>query len=175
MQVHAGGQPFLDDLAAFFDHFLRRGDAACVIGTAEVRDGLSTRLRARGWKIGGPDGLQRYLEVDAAEALRRFIRNGLPDTTVLAAIAQELEDYRRRVVERETSRLTIFGTMAGVLIAEGNAKGALVLERAWHALTRDLPFYTICGYDRSCFDHTAADFRPSVCAEHEVVSHASGV
>jgi DNA-binding NarL/FixJ family response regulator len=175
MQVHADITALLDDLATFFDLALRRGDATCVISSGEVRDGLSARLRSRGWTIDGPDGQRRYLAVDAAAALSRFMRNGLPDERVLAAIAAEMEDYRRAVVERETSRLTVYGDMAAQLTAEGNAKGALALENLWHTLTVHLPFYTLCGYDRPCFDRTAPDFRPSVCAEHEVVSHAAGV
>jgi DNA-binding NarL/FixJ family response regulator len=172
MQVHADLPPFLDDLATLFDGALRRGDATCVISTGEVRDGLRARLRTRGWEI---DGHPRYLAVEAAEALSRFMRDGLPDRSLLAAIAAEMEEYRRAVVERGTNRLTIYGTMSGQLIAEGNAKGALALESLWHTLTRELPFYTVCGYDQRCFDGSGPDFRPSVCAEHDVVSHASGV
>jgi CheY-like chemotaxis protein len=175
MQVHAGGETLLDDLAAFFDVALRRGDATCVISSAPVRDGLSARLRRRGWPVGGPDGHKRYLAIDAAHGLSRFMRSGLPDAGLLAAIAAELDDYRRAVVERETNRLTLFGNMSELLIAEGNTSGALALERLWHTLTANRPFYTICGYSRSTFDETAAELRPTLYARHEVVSHASGV
>jgi hypothetical protein len=125
--------------------------------------------------VGGPDGDPRYLAIDAAEALSRFMRNGLPDAAVLAAIAAELENYRRSVVERETSRLTIAGHMAALLMAEGNSVGAVALERLWHQLTRHLPFYTLCAYDQPSFDAVATDFRSHAYAAHEVVSHASGV
>jgi len=175
VQVHAGGESLLDDLAAFFDLALQRGDATCVISTAHVRDGLSARLRRRGWPIGGSDRHKRYLTIDAAAGLSRFMRNGLPDRNLLAAIAAGLEDYRRAGVERETNRLTIFGNMSELLVADGNTSGALALERLWHTLTADRPFYTICGFCRSAFEETAAELRPGLYAEHEVVSHASGV
>jgi hypothetical protein len=175
VQVHRNVHSFLEDLAAFFDLALRRGDATCVIATSEIRDGLSRHLRARGWRIGGADGDQRYLAIDAAEALGRFMRNGLPDATVLAPIAADLENFRRSTVERDTSRLTIFGHMSELLIAEGNPTAAVALESLWHRLTRDLPFYTLCAYDQSSFDGVAPDFRARVYAEHEVVGHARGV
>ena len=73
------------------------------------------------------------------------------------------------------SRLTIFGNMSELLIADGNTSGALALERLWHTLTANRPFYTVCGYCRSTFDETAAALRPSLYDEHEAVSHASGV
>jgi CheY-like chemotaxis protein len=175
LQVHGHLVRFLDDLAAFFDLALRRGDATCLIASGEVRDGLSARLRARGWKVGGPDGDPRYLAIDAAAAIDRFMRNGLPDATILAAIAAELENYRRSAVERETSRLTIVGHMAALLMAEGNPAAAVALESLWHGLTRNLPFYTLCAYGQPCFDTVASDFRSRAYAEHDVVSHASGV
>jgi DNA-binding NarL/FixJ family response regulator len=175
VQVRRNLHSFLEDVATLFDLALRRGDATCVIASGEVRDGLSVRLRARGWKIGGADADQRYVAIDAAEALGRFMRNGLPDAPVLAAIAADLENYRRSTVERETSRLTIFGHMSELLMAEGNPAAAVALESLWHRLTRHLPFYTLCAYDQSCFDGVAPDFRARVYAEHEVVGHASGV
>jgi len=175
MQVFSGIEPFLDDLAAFFDRSLQRGEATCVIGTPDVRDGLDSRLRRRGWPVGGPDGHNRYLAIDADEALARFMRNGLPDADLLAVAVAELEDYRRMVVESETSRLMIVGNMSEILVAAGNPDGALAVERLWHQLTCELPFYTICGYRLACFDGAVPEFRPGVCAEHEVVSHASGV
>ena len=79
MQVHGDVECFLDGLASFFNLALRRGDATCVIGTEEVREGLSRRLRAAGWDVGGPSGHKRYLSIDTADALSRFMRNGLPD------------------------------------------------------------------------------------------------
>jgi len=86
-----------DGLAAFFDLALRRGDATCVIATEDVRDGLGRRLRARGWDVGAPHTHERYLVIDAAEALNRFMRKGLPDADLLGEIAGELDQYRRCV------------------------------------------------------------------------------
>jgi DNA-binding NarL/FixJ family response regulator len=175
MQVHAGMELFLDEIAAVFDQALRRGDATCVITTGDIRDGLAVRLRARGWPIGAADGRNRYLAIDAAEGLSRFMRNGVPDAGLLAATAAELEDYRRTVVEGETNRLTIFGNMSEQLIADGNTQAALALESLWHQLTCELPFYTVCVYRQSCFEHAAPDVRLNVSAKHDVVSHASDV
>jgi len=171
MQVHAELSRFLDELAAVLDLALRRGDATCVISTADIRDSVGARLRARGWDVGGAEGERRYLPVDAAEALSRFMRNGLPDAGLLAPIAAEIDDYRRSV---GATRLTIFGNISEQLIAGGNFSGALAVERLWHTLTRHLPFCTVCGYDESSFDDTGVDFRPRVCAEHDIVSHAAG-
>jgi hypothetical protein len=82
MQLRGDSTSFLDGLAAFLDRALRRGDATCVIGPEDVREDLSRRLRQAGWDVGGSSGHHRYLVMDTADALSRFMRNGLPDPTV---------------------------------------------------------------------------------------------
>src|SRR5262245_42675273 len=89
MQVHHGVESFLDGAAAFFNVALRRGDATCLIGTERIRQGVADRLRRRGWNVGGSSGHKRCLIIDAADALPRFMRNGLPDRDRLAEIAAE--------------------------------------------------------------------------------------
>jgi CheY-like chemotaxis protein len=165
---------FLDGLATFFDTALRRGDATCITATDDVREGLRTRLQVRGWDVGGSPGHDRCLFVNAREALNRFMRNGLPDAELLAALVAELDDFRRGVANA-TSRLTIFGNMAVSLIASGNAAGAIALEKQWHALTHDGPYFTLCAYATSCFATSSADLWSRVCAEHGAVSQASDV
>ena len=174
MQLYKDLETFLDGVAAFFDTALRRGDATCVIATEELRDGLGGRLRARGWSIGGSSAHPRYLAVDARDALRGFMRDGLPDRAALEKMVNETDDYRRRVAG-EGSRATIFGNMAGVLSEEGNVEGAMALERLWNEVAGGRPFLTVCGYATSCFQDQTADFWSRVCAEHEMVSQTGDV
>jgi hypothetical protein len=175
MQVHGDVECFLDGLASFFNLALRRGDATCVIGTDEVREGLSRRLRAAGWDVGGPSGHKRYLSISTTDALSRFMRDGLPDAGVIADIALELDQYRRDVSESESSRLTIFGNMVVPLIAEGNSTAAIALESHWTRLTHALPFLTLCGYPASCFHACGPDVWSNTCHQHWAVSHTNDV
>lgn len=173
MQLRDDSKFFMDDVASFLDLALRRGDATCVITTAEIREGLDERLRARGWDIGGSSGHKRYVAVDAADALKRFMRDGLPDPKRLAEITAELDQYRRAAAEGATPRLTIFGTMAEMLIAEGNTRAAISLEGLWTMLTDDLPFVTLCGYATSCFHEGVPDLWPDTCNAHWALSQAT--
>jgi CheY-like chemotaxis protein len=172
MQLHDDPKIFLDGLAEFFDLALRRGDATCVIATADVRDGLAARLQRRGWDVGATAGHDRYLVIDASDALQRFMRNGLPDATRLAEVATELDHYRRTVCD-SSSRLTIFGNMVMSLSADGNGEAVIALENLWNTLTADLPFLTVCGYSTACLHHPAPDLYPRACAEHRVVTHTN--
>jgi CheY-like chemotaxis protein len=175
LQLHRNLEDFLDDLAVFFDLSLRRGDATCVIATEDVRDGLGRRLRAAGWDVGGPSGDTGCLMMDAADIVRRLLRNGMPDTAVIAEIGSELDQYRREAGEGPSSRLTLFGNVAGSLIADGNPAAAIAVERQWNALTRGLPIFTLCGYPTSCFNDRVAELWSSTCQEHSVVSHTRDV
>jgi len=175
MQVYGGVEPFLDGLAAFFDLSLRRGDATCVITSDPIRAGLSARLRARGWNTEGPSVHERYLVVDKAAALGRFMRNGLPDARVLNEMAAELEVYRASVTEGGNARLTVFGDMVVSLLAEGNASGAMALENLWNKATYDRPFFTLCGYPASCLRGGEPGLVDRACAEHWAVSHSGEV
>jgi CheY-like chemotaxis protein len=175
MQLHNGVESFLDGLAAFFDLALRRGDATCVIANSRIREGLGDRLRALGWDVGGSCGHKRYLVVDAADALNRFMRNGIPDGDRLAEIARELDQYRRAVCEGATSRLTIFGNMVMSLNADGNTEAMIALESLWNGLTHGLPFLTLCGYASSCFHDGVPNLWSDACTEHWVLSHAADV
>ena len=172
MQVHNGGESFLDGIASLFDLSLRRGDATCVVGTEWIREGVGDRLRSLGWDIGGPSGHKRYLALDAADALNQVMRNGEPDPDRLAEIARDLEQYRCAVTNRATSRLTVFGDMVTLLSAEGNSEGLLAVETLWTQLTDALPFLTLCGYTSSCFHEGMPDLWSNVCTEHWALSHA---
>jgi len=170
MQLHDAAEPLADHLAAFFDLALRQGDATCVIAPAEIREALAVRLHLRGWDVDAPSGHKRYLAIDAADALNRFMRNGLPDRDRLAEIAAELDQYRQ---DAAASRLIIFGNMAALLSAEGHHRAAIALENTWDRLTRELPFLTVCGYSTSCFHDGAADLYSQACAAHRAVGHSS--
>jgi CheY-like chemotaxis protein len=175
VQLYHDEEPYLDGLAMFVDRALQRGDATCIIETGPVREGLSERLSARRWDVGGPLGHPRYRWIDPAEALDRFLRNGMPDRDRLAEIVVELDQYRRAVAEGETPRLTVCGSFEGPLIAEGNTRAVIAVERLWDTLTRGLPIVTLCTYAASWFHDGVPGFWSDVCSMHTALSHASDV
>jgi CheY-like chemotaxis protein len=175
MQLYDGAEVFAEGVAGFFDLALRRGDATCLIADRLIRESVRDGLRARGWDVGGSSGHKRYREFDAADALNRFIRNGLPDPDRLAEVARELDEYRRAESAGATSRLTVCGNMVVSLIDDGNAPAAMVLENLWNELTGDLPFLTLCGYASSCFKNGIPGLWSGACTAHRAVSHAKDV
>jgi CheY-like chemotaxis protein len=173
MQTYGDVESFLDGLAVFFERALRRGDATCLIGTRPVREGVGARLRRRGFDVNGPTGHKRYLVIDAADALDRFMRNGLPDARCVAEIAVELDAYRRAAGEGPAPRLTVFGNTVVPLCEDGNPNAALALEHLWNTVTEGLPILTLCGWAASCFHDGVPNLRSDASTAHRALSHAS--
>jgi DNA-binding NarL/FixJ family response regulator len=175
MLVQGEPRTALDGIAALFETELGRGDATCVIATADLRDGLTSRLSARRLDVLAPPEQSRYLVIDAAEALNRSMHNGRPDRDRLAGIATELEQFRRTAGNGRASRVTIYGNLVELLNAGGQPHAAVALEHLWSTVTEDLPFVTLCGYATSCFHDCAADVWAGACAAHSVVSHTNDI
>jgi hypothetical protein len=173
MQLYRGLERFAEGLAAFCGDALRRGDALCVLATADVRQGLEHRLRAAGWDVGGPNAPGRYRVVDVDAMLSRLMRDGIPDLAVMTEIAAETDHFRRATSESAGGRLTFFGNAVVRLIADGHPEAAIAMERQWNTLTAGQPILTLCGYSVSCFHEQAPDLWSKACQEHWVVGHTS--
>ena len=173
MQIHDDMEGFLDGLAAFFDSL--SGAATPRASSAPKTFARASDRRLARWAGTSADlpGTSAICSIDTADALGRFMRNGVPDAGALRDIASELDQYRRDACEGASSRLVSFGNMSESLIADRNPAAAIALEGQWHRLTRDLPFFTVCGYHASCFHDSVPDVWSRACAEHWAVSHTS--
>jgi CheY-like chemotaxis protein len=172
-QFYVEDRSIVNETAGFLGTALKRGDVAVVVATEEIRSEVAQRLQSRGWDLAAIGEQGRYIAWDAADALARIMRNGLPDVDLLAELVDAVERSRLAFSDRPNSRVTIFGELSVLLCRSGNAEGAIQLERLWSRLTSALPFLTLCGYPVQCFQDTAhPDLFSNVCAEHWAVSHA---
>jgi MEDS: MEthanogen/methylotroph, DcmR Sensory domain len=135
------------------------GGVGLVVATPEHRRGLRDRLAGLG--LGAAVGQGRLVELDAVATLEQFMVAGSPDP----------EMFERTVgsLVREHAggaRLYGFGEMVDVLWADGNAPGALTLERLWTGLQDQLSFSLLCAYDT---DHLDAGDRALVASVHDQV------
>lgn len=115
------------------------GGTAVVIATPEHRSALLGRLAARGHLRWLDEG--RLVELDAAQTLDLFMRDGTPDAELFEETVGALV---RKLAQR--GPLHAFGEMVDLLWADGNVVGALELERIWGALQNDASFSLLCAY-----------------------------
>jgi DNA-binding NarL/FixJ family response regulator len=172
-QFYAEDHSIVSEAVGFIGTALKRGDVGVVVATEKIRSEISQRLLSRGWDLAAITQQGRYIAWDAADALARFMRNGLPDVDLLAELVDAVDRSRLASTDRANSRVTIFGQLSVLLCRSGNAEGAIQLERLWNRLTSSLPFLTLCGYPVQCFQDTAhPDLFSKISAEHWAVSHA---
>lgn len=107
------------------------------------------------------DGLLQLIE--AEWALSRFMIDGMPSPE---AFDSSVGSLVRKAAGSERP-VRAFGEMVALLWAEGNASGAVELERLWNGLQAQAPFSLFCGYPRSLVAASAsAESFGEVCELH---------
>jgi len=160
----------LDELSRFIGTALGAGESAVVIATKEHRDGLARRLKMWGLDTTWPATQGRYVAVDAAETLAKFMLDGWPDAARFAEVVGGLIERVRTVSSGEARRVAAFGEMVALLWIEGKADAAIRLEELWNDLARTHAFALRCAYPMSSFcrgEH--GDLLLTICAEHSAV------
>jgi signal transduction histidine kinase len=160
----------LDELSRFIGTALGAGEAALVIATKEHRDGLARKLKMWGLDTNWAVAQGRYVALDAAETLSKFMRDGWPDAARFAEVVGGLIEKVRAASGSEARRVAAFGEMVALLWMEGKADAAIRLEELWNDLARTHAFSLRCAYPMSSFcreEH--GDLLLKICAEHSAV------
>jgi hypothetical protein len=112
---------------------LRAGDAAVVIATSAHRRAFAAALARDGIDVLVAVGEGRLVVLDACELLERFMAGGRPDR-------QRFRDTITEILDRAslggTRQVRVYGEMAALLRARGDADAAIALEALWNDLAR---------------------------------------
>ncbi len=170
VQFYTEDAALLRTISRFLGTALGAGDAAVVIATKAHRDGLIHQLKSRGLNVSGAVRQGRFIAVDAAETLSRFMRDGLPDPERFASTVGGFFDQIGAVAGAEWSRVVAFGEMVALLWAEGKHEAAIRLEELWNDLAQSHSFSLHCAYPIISFnrDEDAEPFL-KICAAHSAV------
>ena len=177
VQAHAHGVQFygddaylLDGLTRFVGGALGAGDSSIIIATKAHRDGLSKRLLGCGIDTAVATHQGRFIALDAAETLAKFMVEGWPDAERFHQVVGSVVAQCRLSGRTNQSKLAAFGEMVALLWAEGKPEAAIRLEQLWNELARVYSFHLHCAYPISYFrDERHAELIEKVCAEHSHV------
>jgi hypothetical protein len=160
-------------LSRFVGASLVTGDAAIVVATPRHREALAERLKSRGFDLTVPENQHRYIPLDAATTLTKFMRGGRPDQTLFNELVAPIVEDARDAARGGRGRIAAFGEMVALLWAEGNIEAALQLEELWNRLADVHSFSLCCAYPMSGFvgNPHAAPFL-KICAQHTHVFSA---
>lgn len=160
----------LDELSRFAGAALAAGDAVVVIATEAHRHGLTQSLQSRGFEAALAAEQGRYISLDAAETLQRFMLNGTPDAALFADVIGGVVERATEAAQGMNRCVSAFGEMVALLWEQGNAEGALKLERLWNQLEPECSLSLLCAYPMTGFsreDHRG--LFANICSEHSHV------
>jgi PAS domain S-box-containing protein len=167
VQFYEDDSFLLDGLSRFVGAALLAGDSAVVVATKAHRDGLARRLTGRGFDLAPAIKQGRYLALDAAETLSKFMVDGRPDPARFLRLAGSLVTQLGAAAQAEHPRVAAFGEMVALLWAEGQHDAAIQLEQLWNELAQTHSFQLHCAYPIHFFSQEQ-DSGPMqmICAEH---------
>ncbi len=167
VQLYTDDGFLIDVLSRFIGGALAVGDAAVVIATESHRIELEKRLTARGLDTTKANRQGRYITLDAAQALPRFMENGRVNETRFKAIVGGLLTQARSAVDGKECRIAAFGELVALLWAEGKPQEAIRVEQLWNELAKTHSFSLLCAYPVSGFSGEG-QIEPflKICEEH---------
>ncbi len=169
VQFYGEDSALLDELSRFVGTELVAGNAVVVIATKTHRDGLTQRLQARGLDTAPAIEQGRYIALDAAETLAKFMRDRWPDADLFIEVIGSILG-QAAAAGGKTAHVAAFGEMVALLWAKGNAEGVVRLEQLWNNLARTYDLSLRCAYPISGFNHEDhGDAFLKICSEHSQV------
>lgn len=170
VQFYEADNSLLDDVSRFIGTALGAGDSAIVIATEPHRLEIHRRLRARGFDPAQTIEQGRYIAVDAAETLAKFMRRGRPNAKLFEQVVGSLMDHARLSAEGPASRVVAFGEMVALLWEEGRQQAAIQLEHLWNELAKTHALSLRCAYPIRRFDRSEhGDAFLKICEAHSAV------
>jgi hypothetical protein len=171
VQFYENDAYLVNRVADFVRAGLQAGDAAIVIATKPHRDDLEKRLRADVSRVAAQrPHADRYVALDAADTLPKFIVDGEPDEGRFTAL---FEPIFKRATDSGNGRVRVFGEIVGLLCSEGKHQAAIRLEEFWNNFAKIHAVSLFCAYPIRTFPREAdgAAFL-TICNEHSRVGPA---
>ena len=159
-----------DEVARFIGMALGAGDVAIVIATETHREQIDRNLETRGLNMTRAIGQGRYVALDAAEMLAKFMVGDMPDAERFREVVGAVFSRATEAACNKQARVAAFGEMVALLWAEGKTNAAIRLEQLWNALAETHSFSLRCAYPMNGFSRMD-DSEPflKICAEHSSV------
>jgi DNA-binding response OmpR family regulator len=136
----------LVDVTQFIGTALEAGNGAIVVATESHRNSLFRRLEAHGVDIATAIEQDRYISVEAADALSAFMVNRMPDPTRFLKLFGDLIARVAEAVKGEQARVAVFGEGVQLLWAQDNVEAAIRVESLTNRIAKKYDVDILCGY-----------------------------
>jgi signal transduction histidine kinase len=166
VQFYDSDSYLTESVCDFISAGLLNGEDAVVIATRAHRKNLEVALEGKGIDLIAARVEGRYVALDAATTLSRFMVDGeidfaLLDKTLSQSIARPANGG---------GILHVYGEMVALLWDEGKIAAAIRLEDFWNALMETHSLALMCGYPMRSFNREAdTEAFDEVCDRHSRV------
>jgi len=148
---------------------LSAGNTSIVVATGSHHAEIISSLKADNVDVDAAREQKRFIAHDAHATLAAIMVNDMPDKIRCAELVANFIATAKGA-QKEPVRIAICGECAPILLARGNAEGAIRLEHIWNEVTMKHGADTLCGYVWSTFPQreNSTEFQ-KICAEHSAV------
>jgi PAS domain S-box-containing protein len=166
VQFYASDDFLVESIAGFIGAGLLAGEHAIVIATQPHLLALQNRLQENGVNVAVAREQGRYLPLDAAVTLSKFMVDGAPDENLFRQVVGNPVS----AAARSGAGLRAFGEMVALLWAQENEAAAVRVEELWHDLKKANSFSLFCAYP-NCGFRGVSDSQPfiHICDQHSRV------
>jgi PAS domain S-box-containing protein len=163
VQFYESDEYLIQCVSEFVGAALKQNDASIVVATSDHRIALQRKLVSRGVDVAAAIESGRYVVLDAADTLAKFMTDSAPD-------GQRLREHVGEIMAQLGQggrRIHAFGEMVALLWEQGNRHAAIRLEELWNELGAHCRFVLFCAYPMKSFgdEHDAVPFN-GICSCH---------
>jgi DNA-binding NarL/FixJ family response regulator len=157
----------LEEWAAIGERALNAGSTFIIVAFDEHRTRVHAMLEARGVNVAGALRDGRFMSLTVDEAISQWIVDGLPDETRFWTAITSVMLAAARACSSEEPHIVACGECAPSLCAEGDAKGAILVEQLWDEVAETYNLDIFCGYSSDgCRCDDPVDVRERIDAVH---------
>jgi hypothetical protein len=165
VQIYEDNESFLDTLTEFISDGIYSNDCTIVIATASHLNSLEERLKAVPFDLKTLASEDRYIPIDAKEALSQFMVNDWPDETLFADLVTKIVLRAKK----NGCQVRAFGEMVAMLWEQGHTGATVQLEHLWNKFCSSEAFCLFCAYPKIGFTQDANASMLNICAAHSKV------
>jgi PAS domain S-box-containing protein len=171
VQFYDDDDALIRSLGPFLGGGLGSGEAALVVATSTHRSALAKQLGDQGLDVSALQARGKYLELDAAETLAKFMVDGMPNPSVFEKVVGGIIEQ----LAKDCGKVRVFGEMVALLCDQKLPAAAICLEELWNDLGKKHRFSLFCAYPLKTFanEATRPDFA-HICNAHGRVLPSEG-
>jgi hypothetical protein len=162
VQIYEQDAAFLDSLAGFVGGGINSGDGVIVIATQEHITALNSRLNDYGIQVEALVEHGRYIPLDAAGTLAKFMVDGWPDEELFMKTVSAL----LKKAKQHNGKVRAFGEMVALLWAQGCSGATVQLEHLWNKFCESENFSLFCAYPKAGFTEDIESSLHHICCAH---------